>query len=107
MSITGTWDTRMKTPIGSVEAVFTFTEIEGIVHGVAVSSGTDAPLRDIVITPSEDGDLVTWSQSVTKPMRLNLDFEVTVKGDSFSGFSKAGRLPKSRVEGVRAVTMAG
>jgi hypothetical protein len=55
------------------------------------------PLRDIVV----DGQRVTWRQSVTKPMRLNLDFNVVVDGDRMSGHSKAGRLPRSAVTGVR------
>jgi hypothetical protein len=55
------------------------------------------PLRDIVVA----GQRVTWRQSVTKPMRLNLEFEVVVDGDHLSGHSKAGRLPRSAVTGVR------
>jgi hypothetical protein len=34
-------------------------------------------------------------------MRLNLDFDVVVDGDHMSGHSRAGRLPRSAVEGVR------
>jgi hypothetical protein len=55
------------------------------------------PLRDITIT----GQRITWQQSVTKPMRLNLDFDVVLDGDRLTGHSKAGRLPRSAVTGVR------
>ncbi|WP_375385466.1 hypothetical protein [uncultured Microbacterium sp.] len=93
----------MKTPIGGVDAVFTFTEADGGLHGTAASKGDVAEMRDLVAAEQPDGSVVlTWTQSVTKPMRLNLDFEVTVAGDSFSGFSKAGKLPKSVVTGTRA-----
>jgi hypothetical protein len=34
-------------------------------------------------------------------MRLNLDFDVVVDGDRLTGLSKAGRLPRSAVTGVR------
>jgi hypothetical protein len=34
-------------------------------------------------------------------MRLNLDFDVVVDGDRMSGHSRAGRLPRSAVTGVR------
>ena len=44
---------------------------------------------------------VTWKQSVTKPMRLNLEFDVVVDGDRLTGHSRAGRLPRSAVTGVR------
>ncbi len=102
MSIIGAWNIRMKTPIGSVDAVFTFTEVDGTLQGVALSKGVAAQMRDIVATAQGEDTVVTWSQSVTKPMRLNLDFEVTVHGDTFSGVSKAGKLPKSGVQGTRA-----
>ncbi|MDJ1136122.1 hypothetical protein [Streptomyces iconiensis] len=37
-------------------------------------------------------------------MRLNLAFAVTVDGDTLTGTSKAGRLPSSKVTGVRRTT---
>jgi len=102
MSITGNWNVRMKTPIGSINAVFTFVEADGSLTGSAESGGAVAPMRDLATIPQADGTTtVTWSQSVTKPMRLNLDFEITVTGDTLSGFSRAGRLPRASVEGSR------
>jgi len=38
---------------------------------------------------------------VTKPMRLNLDFDVAVDGDRLVGHSRAGRSPRSAVNGTR------
>jgi hypothetical protein len=38
---------------------------------------------------------------VTKPMRLKLQFDVEVDGDRLTGHSRAGRLPRSAVAGVR------
>lgn len=46
--------------------------------GVARGAGEEVPLADI----SLDGDRLTWKQAVTKPMRLNLAFDVTVDGDT-------------------------
>lgn len=102
MSIIGSWDTRMKTPIGSVQALFTFSEVNGILQGVAASNSESTALREVVATPQGEDTVVTWSQSVTKPMRLHLDFEVTVHEDTLTGFSKAGKLPRSRVTGTRS-----
>ena len=93
MEITGEWDVTMKTPIGSLAVVYTFTD-DG---GTATLKGETVPLRDIVVA----GQRVTWRQSVTKPMRLNLEFDVVVDGDRLAGHSKAGRLPRSAVTGVR------
>jgi len=40
-------------------------------------------------------------RSVTRPMRLNLDFAVIVEGETLTGTSRAGRLPASMVTGAR------
>jgi hypothetical protein len=95
--LAGTWDVRIKTPIGSLAAVYTFTESGGAQSGSATLKDETVPLLDLAV----DGTRTTWRQSVTKPMRLNLDFDVVVDGDHMSGHSRAGRLPRSVVTGVR------
>ena len=94
MDLTGQWDVTIKTPIGSLAVVYAFAD-DGT--ATATGKGETVPLRDIVVA----GQRVTWRQSVTKPMRLNLDFAVVVDGDRMTGHSKAGRLPRSAVTGVR------
>nr|WP_317891263.1 hypothetical protein [Paenibacillus oceani] len=49
-----------------------------------------------------DGRL-TWQLRITKPLRLNLKFEVSVDGDRMTGTAKAGMLPASKVTGKRVV----
>jgi hypothetical protein len=95
--IAGEWDVAIKTPIGSLQVLYTFTDDSGVLTGTAAGKGETVALRDIAVTAQR----VTWSQSVTKPMRLNLEFDVVVDGDRFTGHSKAGRLPRSAVTGVR------
>jgi hypothetical protein len=97
MSITGDWDVTIKTPIGSLAVVYTFTERDGVLAGTATAKDEAVPLQGIAV----DGQRITWRQSVTKPMRLNLDFDVTVEGDRLAGHSRAGRLPRSAVSGER------
>jgi hypothetical protein len=97
MNIVGDWDVTIKTPIGALAVVYTFTDSDGVVEGEATGKGETVPLRDIVV----DGQRVTWHQSVTKPMRLNLDFDVLVDGNRLFGHSRAGRLPRSAVTGER------
>lgn len=46
---------------------------------------------------------MTWQQRITKPMRLNLTFDVLLDGDTMTGTSKAGRLPSSGVTGRRRI----
>lgn len=97
MSIVGDWDVTIKTPIGSLAVTYTFTDDDGAVGGTATGQGETVSLRDITVA----GQRVTWRQSVTKPLRLNLDFDVLVDCDRLTGHSKAGRLPRSAVTGVR------
>lgn len=97
MSIVGDWDVTIKTPIGSLAVVYTFANDSGVVTGTATGKGETVKLHDIVV----DRQRITWHQVVTKPMRLNLNFDVVVDGDRLTGHSKAGRLPRSAVTGVR------
>ena len=97
MDLIGEWDVVIKTPIGSLQVLYTFSTDAGILTGTAAVKGETVVLRDITVAAQR----VTWRQSVTKPMRLNLDFDVVVDGDRLTGHSKAGRLPRSAVTGVR------
>lgn len=97
MSVEGIWNLSVSTPIGKIKAVVELREQDGILTGAAHGAGEDVPLSDITL----DGDRLTWKQAITKPMRLNLAFDVTVDGDTLQGTSRAGRLPASKVTGER------
>lgn len=97
VSILGDWDVTIKTPIGTLAVLYTFVDDDRGLAGTATGKGETVPLHDIAV----DGQRITWRQSVTKPIRLNLDFDVVVDGDRLTGHSKAGRLPRSAVTGER------
>ncbi|WP_067799695.1 hypothetical protein [Actinomadura formosensis] len=97
MSFEGTWNLSISTPIGKIKAVVELREQDGTLTGVAHGAGEDIPLTDVAL----GGDRLTWKQAITKPMRLNLAFDVTADGDTLQGTSKAGRLPSSKVTGER------
>lgn len=101
MSVAGTWDLSIATPIGTIAAVVELRDERGTLTGTARGAGEEVPLRDL---QSADGGRLTWKQAVTRPMRLNLAFSVTVEGDTLTGTSRAGRLPASRVTGTRRDT---
>lgn len=104
MSVIGTWDVSMKTPIGTITAVYTFTRDSSGNRGEARSKAETVPLEDIAVEIGEEGaERVRWRQRVSKPMRLNLDFDVTIAGDEMTGVSRAGRLPRTQVTGTRIV----
>ncbi len=97
MILEGRWDVTIKTPIGALAVEYRFEPGPAGLVGTATYKGDPVPLTDLRI----DGSRATWSQSITKPMRLNLDFDVTVDGEQMQGHSKAGRLPRSAVSGTR------
>ncbi|MDH6218078.1 hypothetical protein [Streptomyces pseudovenezuelae] len=97
MPVEGTWDLSISTPIGKIKSVVELSRQGGVLTGAAHGAGEHVPLDDVAL----DGDRLTWKQSITKPMRLNLAFALTVDGDTLTGTSKAGRLPASKVTGRR------
>ncbi|MDX3430389.1 MULTISPECIES: hypothetical protein [unclassified Streptomyces] len=97
MPVEGIWDLSVSTPIGTIKAVVELRREDGLLIGAAHGAGEEVPLREVLL----DGDRLTWKQAVTRPMRLNLAFDVTVAGDTLAGTSRAGRLPASEVTGLR------
>jgi hypothetical protein len=100
MSVEGTWNLSVSTPIGKIKAVIELRERDDVLTGTAHGAGEDVLLKDVTL----DGDRLRWKQAITKPVRLNLTFDVTVDGDTLHGTSRAGRLPASEVTGERQTT---
>lgn len=94
----GSWDVIIATPIGDLAVVFDITEQDGAVHGIARSKDETVEFLD----PVAEGKRLTWSQEVTTPMRLKLNFDITVEGDTMTGTSKPPGFPSSKVSGSRA-----
>jgi hypothetical protein len=97
----GSWALTVATPIGKVPVTVRLSDEAGTLRGTAESRGETVPLTDLTATPEPGGLRLTWRQSVTKPMRLNLRFDVLATADTLDGHSQAGRLPRSTVTGVR------
>jgi hypothetical protein len=102
MSVEGTWDLSIATPIGKIKVVVELRRKSGVLTGTAHGAGEEVPLAGIAV----DGDRLTWQQAITKPMRLNLAFALTVDGDTLTGTAKAGRLPPAKVTGQRRTVRA-
>lgn len=103
MAAEGVRDLSISASIGRIEAVVECARQGGVLTGAAQGAGENVPLGDITL----DSDRLTWKQAITKPLRLNLAFAVTVDGDTLTGTSKAGRLPASKVTGRRRAVAAG
>jgi hypothetical protein len=101
-TLPGSWELNLRTPIGTLHVRYHFDQATDGLHGTATSIFETVPLENITVDTTGDGTLrATWRQQVTKPMRLNLDFEVEVTGGTMTGHSRAGRLPRAAVTGQR------
>lgn len=93
----GDWDTTIATPVGKLEVRLSISIKNGNIQGKATQGDETVEF----ITPLLHGNKLTWSLRITKPMRLNLKFEVTADGDQMTGFARAGILPASKLTGKR------
>jgi hypothetical protein len=102
----GTWALVVRTPVGSLRVQLVVTDRDGELTGVARGQGEDVLIAEMVVVDHADGPHLTWTQRVTRPLRLTLDFDVLVTGDVMAGTARAGRLPASAVSGTRGVRVS-
>ncbi|QNK56724.1 DJ-1/PfpI family protein [Paenibacillus sp. PAMC21692] len=95
--LAGNWETIIATPVGKMPVLLSIIIRDGVLQGTATQGDETVELID----PDWQNNRLTWSLRVTKPMRLNLKFEVAVNGDVMTGIAKAGILPASKVTGKR------
>jgi hypothetical protein len=99
VSVAGTWDIRIKTPIGDQLAKVSVLpdHIGGFTGQVSGDPGA------LDITGKIDGQRLTWKMKTTKPMPLDLDCHADVAGDTMTGGVKAGFFGTMALTGTRAV----
>ncbi|MFC5652568.1 DJ-1/PfpI family protein [Paenibacillus solisilvae] len=93
----GDWDTTIATPVGKLQVKLSISTREGLIRGTATQGDETVELMNPVLQNNK----LTWSLRITKPMRLNLKFEVSADGDHITGIAKAGILPASKLTGSR------
>lgn len=95
----GKWEVIISTPIGKLETRLVIHIDNGSIRGTATQDGETVEL----IHPRDQGDKLVWDLRVSKPMKLQLYFEVIVQGNVMTGTAKAGFLPASKLRGHRLV----
>ncbi|MFD3257153.1 DJ-1/PfpI family protein [Paenibacillus lentus] len=93
----GDWDATIVTPIGKLQVKLSISTSKHMIQGTATQGDETVEFLNPVF---QDNRLI-WSLRITKPMRLNLKFEVTANGDHMTGIAKAGILPASKLTGKR------
>lgn len=98
MSAQGRWDIKLKSPMGEQAAT-----LDLAVDGTTLTGRLESPLATADLEDGEiDGDKLSWSASVTKPMPIKMEFTATVSGDSISGDATFGAFGSATFEGARA-----
>jgi hypothetical protein len=105
MSIDGTWNITVKTPVGPITSELVVRSDGSVVTGTLVGAeGADKP--DTIFDGSFDGTEVAWKVKTTKPMPMTLKFKATVDGDSLAGRCRFGVMGSGELTGVRVNAVA-
>lgn len=100
MSLAGTYSCTLKTPLGSKSGSLTVVPgkggdtFTGILSNPLIGS---VEIQDGTI----DGDMLLCSLAVDKPMKMTVECEVIVDGDSLNGFVTAGSFGEMKLVGER------
>jgi hypothetical protein len=98
MSADGTWNLVIDTPMGKQNASIVLTSEGNTLTGTVTDSFGQVDITDGVV----DGNQLSWSQTMTKPFPMTLDFTATIDGDEMTGSVKAGPFGTSPFTGTRA-----
>jgi hypothetical protein len=98
MSVDGSWNLTMETPMGERNATLDVTSAGGTLTGKQSADGNSADIFDGTV----DGNDVAWKVSITSPMPMTLEYTGTVDGDAMSGHMQIGVFGSFPFTGARA-----
>ncbi|HEX7819257.1 MAG TPA: hypothetical protein VF463_01420 [Sphingobium sp.] len=96
MSASGNWRITLATPMGPQEMNATLQ-----VDGEVLTGRMESPIGSEEINGTANGDKLAWTAKVTKPIPLDLTFDVKVEGDTLSGSVKLGMFGNAGLAGQR------
>lgn len=101
MSVAGTYNCTVKTPMGDQKATFTVTPSD---DGASFSGNLQSDMMGSMDIDggSVSGNTLSWQMKMTVPMPMDLDCSATIDGDSLSGEVKAGAFGSMALSGTRA-----
>ena len=82
--VQGKWNITIKTPMGDKSGVLDLTTDGTSLMGSLSDGDHYAAISDGKI----DGNKLSWSAMITKPMRMKFKFTATVEADRISGAAK-------------------
>jgi hypothetical protein len=100
MSLTGTWNLSIATPMGEQKV-----ELEIVQSGpdqVSGQSRNELDGEQPLIDPVLNGNHLSWKSSITKPIKVTAKMDLTFDGDRVTGTARAGMFPAAKITGQRA-----
>jgi len=97
-NIDGIWNISIQEPTGEKTGTLTLRTAADGFTGTLSDKGHTLEVRDGKI----EGDNLTWSMKITKPIPLTLKVLAKVDGSSMSGAVTAGMLGSFPMKGTRA-----
>ena len=99
MSVDGTWELTLDTPMGAQNATLTLTSDGDSLSGKL----TGGPGGELEIEDGKvDGNDISYKFKITSPMAIEVEVTATVDGDSISGSAKLGAFGNAKITGNRA-----
>ena len=99
MSVAGTYDTVVKSPMGDQKGTFTVVPgDDGNTFTGSMAGGMGSmDVKDGTI----DGNALSWKMDMTVPMPMTLNCKATVDGDQLTGTVNAGAFGDMALTGER------
>ena len=97
-NIDGIWNISIQEPTGQKKGTLTLVAAANTFTGNLSDNGQTLAITDGKI----EGDTLTWSMKITKPIPLTLKALAKVDGSSMSGAVTAGMLGSFPLSGTRA-----
>lgn len=98
MSVAGTYETTVKSPMGDQKG--TFTVVDG--GDGSFTGNLSGGLGSMDVKNGKiDGNTLTWAMDMTVPMPMTLNCEATIDGDALTGKVNAGAFGDMPLTGTR------
>lgn len=99
MSVAGTYNTTVKSPMGAQSGTFTVNDNgDGTFSGNMAGAMGSMDVEDGKV----DGNSLSWKMQMTVPMPMTLDCTATIDGDTLTGSVNAGAFGAMPLSGERA-----
>lgn len=98
MSVSGTYNVAVKTPMGEQSGTFTVTATGDTFTGTLTGGLGSMDAQNGKVA----GNTLSWQMDMKVPMPMTLDCTATVDGDTIAGDVKAGAFGSMALTGTRA-----